>query len=47
MDFAGKIVFSYEISSSTTINMNNLSKGVYFINIFNDQSNIVSQFLVK
>ena len=47
MDFTGKIVFSNEINSSQTINMNNFSKGVYFLNLFNDQSNIVKQFLVK
>ena len=47
VDLRGKIIYNNYISSSTTIDIDNFPKGVYFVHILNGQTNIVRKFVVK
>ena len=46
-DNVGKLVYSNSVDSDHKINVSNLNKGLYFLNLISDDKNLISQIIIE
>ena len=46
-DIVGKLITQKEINANTTLDLQNLDAGIYFINIYNDEESRVVKVIIE